>query len=56
MFEKSAGIALALNPFIGSEKAAEVAKEALKRGFLCGRWPSRKVSSGVQGKGKGKGK
>ena len=32
LFEKSAGIALALNPFIGYEKAAEVAKEALKRG------------------------
>jgi len=31
LFEKSAGIALALNPFIGYEKAAEVAKEALKR-------------------------
>ncbi|MGA2627172.1 MAG: aspartate ammonia-lyase [Candidatus Bathyarchaeia archaeon] len=32
LFEKSAGIALALNPFIGYEKAAEVAKDALKRG------------------------
>lgn len=32
LLEKSAGIALALNPFIGYEKAAEVAKEALRRG------------------------
>jgi len=32
LLEKSAGIALALNPFIGYEKAAEVAKEALERG------------------------
>jgi aspartate ammonia-lyase len=32
LLEKSAGIALALNPFIGYEKAAEVAKEALARG------------------------
>ena len=32
LLEKSAGIALALNPFIGYDKAAEVAKEALKRG------------------------
>lgn len=32
LLEKSAGIALALNPFIGYEKAAEVAKEALSRG------------------------
>ena len=39
LFEKSAGIALALNPFIGYEKAAEVAKEALKNGFLCCMWP-----------------
>ena len=31
LLEKSAGIALALNPFIGYEKAAEVAKEALAR-------------------------
>jgi len=31
LFEKSPGIALALNPFIGYEKAAEVAKEALAR-------------------------
>ena len=30
---KSAGVALALNPFIGYEKAAEVAKEALARGL-----------------------
>jgi aspartate ammonia-lyase len=33
LLEKSAGIALALNPFIGYEKAAEVAKEALARGL-----------------------
>jgi len=33
LLEKSAGIALALNPFIGYEKAAEVAKEALARGI-----------------------
>ncbi len=32
LLEKSAGIALALNPFIGYEKAGEVAKEALARG------------------------
>jgi aspartate ammonia-lyase len=32
LLEKSPGIALALNPFIGYEKAAEVAKEALARG------------------------
>ncbi|MGA2971551.1 MAG: aspartate ammonia-lyase [Candidatus Bathyarchaeia archaeon] len=32
LLEKSAGIALALNPFIGYEKAAEVAKEALATG------------------------
>jgi aspartate ammonia-lyase len=32
LLEKSAGIALALNPFIGYEKAAEVAKEALAKG------------------------
>lgn len=32
LLEKSTGIALALNPFIGYEKAAEVAKEALTRG------------------------
>lgn len=32
LLEKSAGVALALNPFIGYEKAAEVAKEALARG------------------------
>lgn len=32
LLEKSAGIALALNPFIGYDKAAEVAKEALSRG------------------------
>ncbi len=32
LLEKSAGIALALNPFIGYEKAAEVAKEARERG------------------------
>jgi aspartate ammonia-lyase len=32
LLEKSAGIALALNPFIGYSKAAEVAKEALARG------------------------
>lgn len=32
LLEKSAGMALALNPFIGYEKAAEVAKEALARG------------------------
>ncbi len=32
LLEKSAGIALALNPFLGYEKAAEVAKEALARG------------------------
>lgn len=31
LLEKSAGVALALNPFIGYEKAAEVAKEALRR-------------------------
>jgi aspartate ammonia-lyase len=31
LLQKSAGIALALNPFIGYEKAAEVAKEALAR-------------------------
>lgn len=33
LLEKSAGIALALNPFIGYDKAAEVAKEALARGI-----------------------
>jgi aspartate ammonia-lyase len=38
LLEKSAGIALALNPFIGYEKAAEVAKEALARSV-----PLRKV-------------
>jgi aspartate ammonia-lyase len=38
LLEKSAGVALALNPFIGYEKAAEVAKEALARGV-----PLRKV-------------
>lgn len=32
LLEKSAGVALALNPFIGYEKAAEIAKEALARG------------------------
>jgi aspartate ammonia-lyase len=32
LLEKSAGIALALNPFIGYGKAAEIAKEALARG------------------------
>jgi aspartate ammonia-lyase len=32
LLSKSAGIALALNPFIGYDKAAEVAKEALARG------------------------
>jgi aspartate ammonia-lyase len=32
LLEKSPGTALALNPFIGYEKAAEVAKEALARG------------------------
>ena len=32
LLEKSAGVALALNPFLGYEKAAEVAKEALARG------------------------
>jgi aspartate ammonia-lyase len=32
LLEKSAAIALALNPFIGYDKAAEVAKEALARG------------------------
>lgn len=32
LLEKSAGIALALNPFIGYDKAAQVAKEALARG------------------------
>ena len=32
LLEKSPGIALALNPFIGYEKAAEVGKEALARG------------------------
>jgi len=32
LLEKSAGVALALNPFIGYEKAAVVAKEALARG------------------------
>ena len=32
LLEKSPGIALALNPFIGYEKAAEIAKEALARG------------------------
>lgn len=32
LLEKSAGVALALNPFIGYQKAAEVAKEALARG------------------------
>jgi aspartate ammonia-lyase len=32
LLEKSAGVALALNPFIGYSKAAEVAKEALARG------------------------
>jgi len=31
LLEKSPGIALALNPFIGYEKAAEIAKEALSR-------------------------
>ena len=33
MLERSAGVALALNPFIGYEKAAEVAKIALARGL-----------------------
>jgi len=33
LLEKSAGIALALNPFIGYDKAAEVAKEAVARGI-----------------------
>ena len=33
LLERSAGIALALNPFIGYEKAAMVAKEALQRGI-----------------------
>ena len=33
LLEKSAGIALALNPFIGYDKAAEVAKEAIARGI-----------------------
>ena len=37
LLEKSAGVALALNPFIGYEKAAEVAKEALARVSRCGR-------------------
>jgi aspartate ammonia-lyase len=32
LLEKSAGIALALNPFIGYDKAAQIAKEALARG------------------------
>jgi aspartate ammonia-lyase len=32
LLEKSAGVALALNPFIGYDKAAEVAKEAMARG------------------------
>jgi aspartate ammonia-lyase len=32
LLEKSAAVALALNPFIGYDKAAEVAKEALARG------------------------
>jgi aspartate ammonia-lyase len=32
LLERSAGVALALNPFIGYEKAAEVAKEAMARG------------------------
>jgi aspartate ammonia-lyase len=32
LLEESAGIALALNPFIGYDKAAEVAKEASARG------------------------
>jgi aspartate ammonia-lyase len=32
LLEKSAGVALVLNPFIGYERAAEVAKEALTRG------------------------
>jgi aspartate ammonia-lyase len=32
LLAKSAAIALALNPFIGYDKAAEVAKEALARG------------------------
>jgi aspartate ammonia-lyase len=32
LLEKSAGVALALNPFIGYEEAAAVAKEALARG------------------------
>ena len=32
LLEKSAGVALALNPFIGYGKAAEIAKEALARG------------------------
>jgi aspartate ammonia-lyase len=32
LLDKSSGIALALNPFIGYDKAAEVAKEALARG------------------------
>jgi aspartate ammonia-lyase len=32
LLQKSAAIALALNPFIGYDKAAEVAKEALSRG------------------------
>lgn len=31
LLEKSAGVALALNPFIGYEKAAQVAKESLAR-------------------------
>lgn len=33
LLERSAGVALALNPFIGYEKAAEVAKEAAARGL-----------------------
>jgi len=33
LLEKSAGIALALNPFIGYDKAAEIAKEAMARGI-----------------------
>jgi len=32
LLERSTGIALALNPFIGYDKAAEVAKEAFRRG------------------------
>jgi aspartate ammonia-lyase len=33
LLAKSSAIALALNPFIGYDKAAEVAKEALARGI-----------------------